>query len=152
MAAGTMTAVVAGGGIAGLASAVSLAQNVYYLRDPLPASVSGRVIFVGDAAHAGRPTAGQGAATALEDGLCVGRLVGAPVLTGGDMAAAMAAYNHARRPRCQRIVRTSAAIARFGADLRGGWRQSARNTVLRIAPAGPLIKAGAPITRWTAPS
>ncbi|HEX7994452.1 MAG TPA: hypothetical protein VF506_11060 [Streptosporangiaceae bacterium] len=44
------------------------------------------------------------------------------------------------------------SAARFGADLRGGWRQSARNTVMRIAPAGPLIKAGAPITRWTAPA
>jgi 2-polyprenyl-6-methoxyphenol hydroxylase-like FAD-dependent oxidoreductase len=73
MAAGTMTAVVAGGGIAGLASAVSLAQNVYYLCDPLPAYVSGRVIFVGDAAHAALAAAGQGAATALEDGVCVGR-------------------------------------------------------------------------------
>ena len=127
-------------------------HDVYYLRQGLPVYVSGRVVFVGDAAHAALPTAGQGAATALEDGVCVGRIVGAPVLTGGDMAAALTAYDRARRPRCQRIVRTSVAIARFGADLGGGWRQSVRNTLMRIAPAGSLIRAGAPIVNWTAPT
>lgn len=67
------------------------------------------------------------------------------------MAAALAAFDHARRPRCQRIVRTSAAIARVGADLGGGWRQTARNTMLRLAPTGTLLKSAAPIVRWTAP-
>jgi 2-polyprenyl-6-methoxyphenol hydroxylase-like FAD-dependent oxidoreductase len=127
-------------------------HDVYFLRRALPSYVSGRVIFVGDAAHAALPTAGQGAATALEDGVCVGRMVGVPVLAGHDMAAALTAYDRARRPRCQRIVRTSVAIARFGADLGGGWRQTVRNALLRIAPAGPLIKAGAPIVRWSAPT
>ncbi|MDR2984708.1 MAG: FAD-dependent oxidoreductase [Nocardiopsaceae bacterium] len=127
-------------------------HDVYYLRKALPAYVSGRVIFVGDAAHAALPTAGQGAASALEDGVCVGRVVGAPVLAGGDMAAALTAYDRARRPRCQRMVRTSTAIARFGADLGGGWRQTVRNTLMRLAPAGPLMKAGSPIVRWTAPN
>jgi len=42
-------------------------------------------------------------------------------------------------------------IARFGADLGGGWRQTARNTLLRLAPAGPLLKAGAPTVGWEAP-
>ncbi len=67
------------------------------------------------------------------------------------MAAALTAFDRARRPRCQQIARTAAMIARIGADLGGGWRQTARNTLLRLAPTGPLVKAAAPIVRWTAP-
>ena len=48
-------------------------HDVYHLPGGLPAYANGRVVFVGDAAHAMLPTAGQGAATALEDGVCVGR-------------------------------------------------------------------------------
>jgi 2-polyprenyl-6-methoxyphenol hydroxylase-like FAD-dependent oxidoreductase len=126
-------------------------HDVYHLPGGLPAYAHGRVVFAGDAAHAALPTAGQGAATALEDCVCVGRMIAAPVRAGGDLAAALAAYDRARRPRCQRIARTATMIARLGADLGGGWRQAARNTLLRVAPAGPLLKAGAPIVRWTAP-
>lgn len=126
-------------------------HDVYYLRRALPSYVAGRVILVGDAAHAALPTSGQGAATALEDGVCVGRMVGEPVRAGGELAAALAAFDAARRPRCQRIVRMSVAIAKFGADLDGGWRQVVRNAVVRFAPVGPLVKAGAPIVHWTAP-
>ncbi len=126
-------------------------HDVYYLRRGLPSYVAGRVLLVGDAAHAALPTSGQGAATALEDGVCAGRMVAEPVRDGGDLAAALAAFDSARRPRCQRIVRTSVAIAKFGADLGGGWRQGVRNTVIRPTPIGPLVKAGAPIVRWTAP-
>jgi 2-polyprenyl-6-methoxyphenol hydroxylase-like FAD-dependent oxidoreductase len=126
-------------------------HDVYHLPQGLPAYVSGRVVLAGDAAHAALPTAGQGAASALEDGVCVGRLIAAPVRAGGDMAAALAAFDRARRPRGQRIVRTSAMIARVGADLGGGWRQTVRNSLLRLAPAGPLVKAAAPLVHWSAP-
>lgn len=126
-------------------------HDVYHLPQGLPAYVCGRVVFAGDAAHAALPTAGQGAATALEDGVCVGRIIAAPVRAGGDLAAALTAFDHARRPRCRQMARTAAMIARIGADLGGGWRQTVRNTLLRLAPAGPLVKAGAPIVRWTPP-
>jgi 2-polyprenyl-6-methoxyphenol hydroxylase-like FAD-dependent oxidoreductase len=129
-----------------------LRHDVYYLHRRLPVFVQGRVIMVGDAAHACLPTAGQGVATALEDGVCVGRMVAAPVRDGGYLTAALTAFDRVRRPRCQRIVRSSVAIARFGADLGGGWRQNARNNLLRLAPARSLIKAGAPIVRWQPPA
>jgi 2-polyprenyl-6-methoxyphenol hydroxylase-like FAD-dependent oxidoreductase len=119
--------------------------------DGLPSFVSGRIVFTGDAAHAALPTAGQGAALALEDAVCVARMIGAPVRAGDDMTAAMAAFDQARRPRCQRIVRTAIAIGRFGADQPGGWRQRVRNAVLRASPAGPMIRIGEPIVRWTPP-
>jgi 2-polyprenyl-6-methoxyphenol hydroxylase-like FAD-dependent oxidoreductase len=126
-------------------------HDVYYLDRGLPAYVSGRVVLAGDAAHAAPPTAGQGAAGALEDGVCVGRMIGAPVGRGGDLAAALAAYDQVRRRRGQLFMRTSAQAARFGADLGGGWRQTLRNAALRMAPPGLLIKAGEPLMRWTAP-
>ena len=126
-------------------------HDVYHLPAGLPAYVCGRVVFAGDAAHAALPTAGQGAASALEDAVCVGRMIAAPVLAGADMAAALTAFDAARRPRCQRIARTGAMVARMGADVGGGWRQAVRNTLVRIAPVGLVVKAGQPIVRWSAP-
>jgi 2-polyprenyl-6-methoxyphenol hydroxylase-like FAD-dependent oxidoreductase len=128
-----------------------LRHDVYHLPGGLPAYTSGRAVFVGDAAHAMLPTAGQGAASALEDGVCVGRMIGAPVRAGGDMAAALAAYDGARRPRCRQIARTAIMTARLGCDLGGGWRQPVRNAIFRMLPPAPLLKAGQSIVRWTAP-
>ena len=126
-------------------------HDVYHLPGGLPSYVRGRIVLVGDAVHAALPTAGQGAATALEDGVCVGRMIAAPVAAGEELVAALAAFDQARRSRCRQIARMSVMVARFGADLGGGWRQSVRNTLLRIVPAGPLIKAGAPIASWEPP-
>jgi len=126
-------------------------HDVYHIPGGLPAYTSGRVVFVGDAAHAMLPTAGQGAASALEDGVCVGRLIAAPVLAGRDLATALAAFDHARRPRCAQIARTAIISARLGCDLGGGWRQPARNAFFRMLPAGLLVKAGQSIVRWSAP-
>jgi 2-polyprenyl-6-methoxyphenol hydroxylase-like FAD-dependent oxidoreductase len=126
-------------------------HDVYHLPGGLPAYASGRVVFVGDAAHAMLPTAGQGAATALEDGVCVGRMIAAPVAADGDLAAALAAFDGARRPRCRQIARTAIITARLGCDVGGGWRQTVRNAIFRRLPAASLVKAGAPVVRWTAP-
>ncbi|MGH3388447.1 MAG: FAD-dependent monooxygenase [Actinomadura sp.] len=126
-------------------------HDVYHLPGGLPGYVRGRTVMIGDAAHAMLPTAGGGASTALEDGVCVGRLIAAPVATGGDLTAALAAFDQARRPRCRQLARLSAVIARFGADLGGGRRQSVRNTLLRLTPVSALARAGAPVVHWTAP-
>jgi 2-polyprenyl-6-methoxyphenol hydroxylase-like FAD-dependent oxidoreductase len=126
-------------------------HDVYHLPRGLPAYTSGRVVFVGDAAHAMLPTAGQGAATALEDGVCVGRMIAAPVAAGVDLAVALAAFDGARRPRCRRLARAAIITARLGCDVGGGWRQTVRNATFRRLPAASLLKAGAPIVRWTAP-
>ncbi|NLS09480.1 hypothetical protein HGQ17_05550 [Nesterenkonia sp. MY13] len=80
-------------------------HDVHHIPGGVPTYYSGRVVMVGDAAHGFLPTMGQGAATALEDGLCVGRLIGAPVAAGGDLAAALADFDAQRRPRCQSLAR-----------------------------------------------
>ena len=81
----------------------------------------------------------------------MGRLIAAPVRAGGDLAAALTTFDHARRPRCRQIARTAAMTARIGADLGGGWRQPVRNAVLRLTPPGPVIKLGASVVRWRLP-
>jgi 2-polyprenyl-6-methoxyphenol hydroxylase-like FAD-dependent oxidoreductase len=126
-------------------------HDVYYLPGGLHTYIRGRVVMAGDAAHAALPTVGGGASTALEDGVCVGRLIGAPVSAGADLGAALSEFDQARRPRCQKIARLAVMTARFGADLGGGWRQPVRNAMLRLAPPGLLVRLGTQVVDWTAP-
>jgi 2-polyprenyl-6-methoxyphenol hydroxylase-like FAD-dependent oxidoreductase len=126
-------------------------HDVYYLPGGLPTYVRGRVVMVGDAAHAALPTVGGGASTALEDGVCVGRLIAAPVTDGSDLGAALAAFDRTRRARCRKIGRLAKIVAGFGADLGGGWRQSARNAALRLAPPRLMMRAGTQVVNWTPP-
>jgi 2-polyprenyl-6-methoxyphenol hydroxylase-like FAD-dependent oxidoreductase len=126
-------------------------HDVYHLPAGPSSYMTGRAVLTGDAAHAPLPTTGQGAATALEDAVCVGRMIAGPVRAGGDMAAALTAYDQTRRPRCQRIVRMGVMIERFGADVGPGLPQTIRNAVLRLTPAGPVMRFGAPVVRWTPP-
>jgi 2-polyprenyl-6-methoxyphenol hydroxylase-like FAD-dependent oxidoreductase len=126
-------------------------HDVYYLPGGLHTYIRGRVVMVGDAAHAALPTVGGGASTALEDGVCVGRLIGAPVRDGADLGAALAGFDQARRPRCRKIARLAVMTARIGADLGGGRRQSVRNAMLRLAPPKILVRAGTQVVDWTPP-
>lgn len=126
-------------------------HDVHYLPGGLHTYVRGRVVMIGDAAHAALPTVGGGASTALEDGVCVGRLIAAPISTGADPGAALAAFDQARRPRCRKIGQLSEMVARFGADLGGGWQQHIRNAVLRLSPPALMVKAGAQVVNWTPP-
>ena len=63
-----------------------------------------RAVLVGDAAHAPSPSAGQGAAMALEDAVVLADAIAA----APDLAAGLAAYEHRRRGRVERIVRAGA--------------------------------------------
>jgi 2-polyprenyl-6-methoxyphenol hydroxylase-like FAD-dependent oxidoreductase len=125
-------------------------HDVHYLPGGLHTYVCGRVVMIGDAAHAALPTVGGGASTALEDGVCVGRLIAAPVSAGADLGTALAVFQ-VRRHRCRKIGQLSEMVARFGADLDGGWRQHVRNTVLRLSPPTLLIRAGTQVLNWTPP-
>jgi FAD-dependent urate hydroxylase len=63
----------------------------------------GPVLLVGDAAHATSPTLAQGAAMALEDAVVLGEVLGEVLRAGGEVPAALTAYERRRRPRTDRL-------------------------------------------------
>jgi len=65
----------------------------------------GRVVLVGDAAHASSPHVGQGGAMAIEDGIVL-----AEEVTSDDLDAALDRYVDRRYPRCREIWEISRQI------------------------------------------
>jgi 2-polyprenyl-6-methoxyphenol hydroxylase-like FAD-dependent oxidoreductase len=65
----------------------------------------GRVVLVGDAAHATSPHVGQGGAMAIEDAIVL-----AEEVTSGDLDAALERYAERRYPRCREIWEISRQI------------------------------------------
>jgi len=128
-----------------------LRHDVYHLPGGVPRYALGRVVMIGDAAHGFLPTMGQGVATALEDGLCVGLLVGHPVAAGGSLSAALEGFDQARRPRCSALSRAAGLSARFGAHLGGGWRQPMRNALMRLTPPALLTRGADAAMGWIPP-
>ena len=72
----------------------SLFKWALFAREPLGTWIAGRVTLLGDAAHAMLPFMGQGAATAIEDGMVLAR-----ALAAFPPAEALARYEAARRER-----------------------------------------------------
>ena len=72
----------------------------------LPRWHVGRVCLIGDAAHATTPSAGQGASLALEDAMVLAQCL----RDVDEPERAFAAFERARRPRVEPIVRQSRQI------------------------------------------
>lgn len=72
----------------------------------LPFFHKGRVVLMGDAAHATTPFQGQGAGQAIEDALTLKTLI-ANCQNKHDIRAAFRAFDLARRARTQSVVTTS---------------------------------------------
>ncbi|TDW19118.1 FAD-dependent oxidoreductase [Kribbella kalugense] len=121
-------------------------HDVWVLDRPLPRYTVGRTVLIGDAAHPMVPTLGQGANSALEDGVSVGGLIHA----GADLAAGLRAYESARYRRGQQLVRRSELMARVGSHL-GPRGQAVRNAVLRLTPRRAAERSGSRIFDWTPP-
>jgi 2-polyprenyl-6-methoxyphenol hydroxylase-like FAD-dependent oxidoreductase len=83
---------------------LELAGDNTYDLPHVPVWSRGRLVVVGDAAHAPSPSSGQGASLALEDAVVLAQaLRDAP-----DVGSALVAYERARRPRVERIVAAGA--------------------------------------------
>jgi 2-polyprenyl-6-methoxyphenol hydroxylase-like FAD-dependent oxidoreductase len=89
----------------------------------------GRVLLIGDAAHATSPHAGQGAAQAIEDGVVLAQ----EIASGKGAQEVLDAFMDRRYERCKQVVELSAAI--------GAWEQAPdpdvnpndlRNEIIRI--------------------
>jgi 2-polyprenyl-6-methoxyphenol hydroxylase-like FAD-dependent oxidoreductase len=105
-----------------------LRNDVYYL-EPLPRWSNGRVVLVGDAAHATTPGVGQGAAQAMEDAVVLADRLRAK----SDVTAALSEFEAIRRPRAEAVLKMSRRIdkaAQLASPL--GWRL--RNALVRGMP------------------
>jgi 2-polyprenyl-6-methoxyphenol hydroxylase-like FAD-dependent oxidoreductase len=105
-----------------------LRNDVYYLAQ-LPRWSDGRLVLVGDAAHATTPGVGQGAAQAIEDAVVLAdRLAGSD-----DLSVALAEYEAIRRPRADAVLKISRRADR-AAQLASPLGCRLRNALLRWLP------------------
>jgi len=79
-------------------------------RDPVRHWHKGRVVLIGDAAHAPLQSLAQGAGMAIEDGLCLAELIHAE---GDDFATAFRRFEAARIVRTARVQLESRALWEF---------------------------------------
>ncbi|MGO1057404.1 FAD-dependent monooxygenase [Crossiella sp. CA198] len=105
-----------------------LHHDVAELVRPLPTFHSGRIVLVGDAAHAMTPNIGP-ACLAMEDAVTLGLLL--PAARESELAAALARYTAMRLPRAVALARRSRRVG-----LAGQWTWppavAARNLGIRL--------------------
>jgi 2-polyprenyl-6-methoxyphenol hydroxylase-like FAD-dependent oxidoreductase len=111
-----------------------LRNDVYYL-DPLPRWSDGRVVLVGDAAHASTPGVGQGAAQAIEDAV----VLADRVAHCGELAAALAEFETIRRPRAEAVLKLSRRADRAG-QLASPLGCRLRNTIVARLPQRAQVR------------
>jgi 2-polyprenyl-6-methoxyphenol hydroxylase-like FAD-dependent oxidoreductase len=105
-----------------------LRNDVYYL-DPLPHWSQGRIVLLGDAAHATTPGIGQGAAQAIEDAVALAN----ELAEHDQLADALARYETIRRPRAELALKLSRQADR-AAQLTNPVARRVRNLVVRRTP------------------
>jgi 2-polyprenyl-6-methoxyphenol hydroxylase-like FAD-dependent oxidoreductase len=87
-----------------------LQNDIHDLPLPLVPFVTGRVVLLGDAAHAMTPNLGRGACSAIEDSGVLARHLKAST----DLPSALTAYDAERRPVTAKLIKRSRAIGRVG--------------------------------------
>jgi 2-polyprenyl-6-methoxyphenol hydroxylase-like FAD-dependent oxidoreductase len=106
-----------------------LRNDVYFL-DPLPRWSQGRIVLIGDAAHATTPGVGQGAAQAIEDAV----VLADELARHERLADALAGYESIRRPRAELTLKLSRQVDR-AAQLTSPIGRRLRNHLVRHTPA-----------------
>jgi 2-polyprenyl-6-methoxyphenol hydroxylase-like FAD-dependent oxidoreductase len=87
-----------------------LHSDIYDLTVPLVPFVQGRVVLLGDAAHAMTPDLGRGACSAIEDAGALAR----QLRETPELATALSRYDADRRPATTKLVKRSRGIGRVG--------------------------------------
>jgi len=90
----------------------------------------GRVLLLGDAAHATTPNLGQGAGQAVEDAAALANCL----RKQPSLSATFRAFECQRRPRTTRIVQTSWFLG-WASQIKNPLIYKLRNTVMRLLPA-----------------
>lgn len=114
-----------------------LRNDIVDLAAPLQRFARGRVVLVGDAAHAMTPDLGQGGSQALEDAVTLAALVA----QHDRLEPALAAYDALRRPRAATIARRSRQVGRI-AQARNPAAVASRNALMRLIPASAMRTRG----------
>lgn len=116
-----------------------LHDDLYEL-PPLRTYTTGKVVLVGDAAHAMTPNLGQGAGQALEDAVVLAKTL--------DGSGGLDAYDRLRRARTQKI-----ALRAHRIGVAAQWESPAavrlRNTALRLLPRSSFARSLAPVLDWS---
>ncbi|WP_323704033.1 FAD-dependent monooxygenase [Mammaliicoccus sp. Dog046] len=88
---------------------VGILQHDIYDIAPLKSFVSGRVVLLGDAAHATTPNMGQGAGQAIEDAVTLANLI-----KDRDIEAALKRYDKLRVKHTKKVILKSRKIGKVG--------------------------------------
>jgi 2-polyprenyl-6-methoxyphenol hydroxylase-like FAD-dependent oxidoreductase len=122
-----------------------LRNDVYYL-DPLPTWSRGRIVLLGDSAHATTPGVGQGAAQALEDAVALST----ELARGDELRSALTRYESVRRPRTTMVLKQSRR-ADQAAQLSSPLVCRIRNAITRRIPASLQRRQLAPLIEYQLP-
>ncbi|MFB7407172.1 FAD-dependent monooxygenase [Streptomyces sp. NPDC056202] len=125
-----------------------LHHDVNELRTPLPSYTAGRIVLLGDAAHAMTPHLGQGACQALEDAVVLTAALG----TESTVEAALARYDAERRPRSQAVAGAARQAGKLGQQLSHPVAVSLRNTAMRLTPSRVATRMVLRHHAWAPPS
>lgn len=98
---------------------------------PVVSFAHGRVLLLGDAAHATTPNLGQGAGQAVEDAAMLSQCL----RKTGDLAHSFLEFDQQRRPRTTKIVNMSWQLGKI-AHLESSWLTRLRNMAMRQMPRG----------------
>lgn len=102
---------------------------------PMRQWYNGRIVLLGDAAHATTPNLGQGAGQAIEDAYVLAKWLA----TEKNIATAFEQYRRQRIKRVHMLVNTSWQLARI-TNWKGPLLAALRNTLLKSVPAGMASK------------
>ncbi|MEV1167641.1 FAD-dependent monooxygenase [Nonomuraea sp. NPDC049784] len=120
-----------------------LRHDIYDL-DPLPSYVQGRVVLLGDAAHAMTPFLAQGACQALEDAAVLAAEAAGPV------PESLARYDRLRRPRTQQVQRMARTDPRLSLSTTPATYRL-MTAMTRLASSGVARRKSARLWDWTPP-
>jgi 2-polyprenyl-6-methoxyphenol hydroxylase-like FAD-dependent oxidoreductase len=102
--------------------------------------VDGRLVLLGDAAHAMEPTLGQGANSAFVDAaVLAGELIATTSSEAVDVDHALTAYDARRRPAARSVQRAADRAARMAA-LHSSVAASVRNRFVRLVSASKVVE------------
>ncbi|MBV7340122.1 FAD-dependent monooxygenase [Chloroflexi bacterium TSY] len=111
-------------------SGEEIIRPALYDFDPIERWHKGRIVLMGDAAHAMTPNLGQGGAQAIEDAYVLAHLLQA----GDSLESAFAQYQTIRQPKARKIVTTAWRLGQI-AHMANPWLRRLRNLAFQWTPA-----------------